>query len=327
MRKCSVVMMLAVAMAAAAAAPSRAATVAGGGSSETDCVLVLEIPGANTPALPKSPKGVDCIDGDPACDGDALRNGECIFDLHLCANSTALASCAGDSAESVTVDHSVDDGLDPRFDTDFQALQSRVSGLDLPTFQADRCTLTSSITVRLRGPDDDNRLKRNRKKLRVTTMGTTVAGAARDIDKVKLTCRPEGDAVYLPIDFYEGTFDRIGKQVFVQSCALSGCHDSESHAGELILLSGSAYGNLVGVTPDNSAAAGDMLDRVTPGDPDTSLLYLKLTGDLPAGYGTSMPYGQGPIDADLIEIIRLWIIGDGVLGPAPQTGWVAGTDQ
>jgi hypothetical protein len=39
-----------------------------------------------------------------------------------------------------------------------------------------------------------------------------------------------------------------------------------------------------------------------------------------------MPLGKPTIPADLEEIIRLWIIGDGITGPAPQAGWVIGTD-
>jgi len=321
-------LMLAAAMAASFSRVSaEAATVAGGGSSDSDCAVVSEIPAANKPAPPKTPKSVDCIDGDPSCDDDGLRNGQCIFPLQLCINSTALATCSGDVVDSVIVDHAIDDGSDPRFDTDFQALQLRVAGLGLPTGQPDKCTLSSAITVRLRGPDSSNKMKANKKNLRVTADGTTASGTAHDIDKVKFVCRPEGDGIYLPTDLYEGTFDRINKQVFAQSCALSSCHDSESHSGELILLSGAAYGNLVGVTPNNAAAAADLLDRVTPGDPVMSLLYLKLTGELAAGYGEPMPFELPPLDANLIEIIRLWIIGDMTNGPAPETGWVPGTDQ
>ena len=86
-----------------------------------------------------------------------------------------------------------------------------------------------------------------------------------------------------------------------------------------------AYSQLVGVVPTNTVAAIDGLLRVTAGDPDASFLYLKVTHDLAAGYGLGMPLGKGMIDGELQEIIRLWILGDGVLGPAPQLGWVEGT--
>lgn len=292
-----------------------------------DCALVMEIDGANSPAPPRSPKNVDCVDGDPTCDDDGERNGECVFPVQLCVNSTALAGCMGDTAESVVVDHAVDDGRDRKFDVDFQALQLRATGLGLPTSSLDRCATPSSITVRLKGPSKSNLMKTAKKKLRTTTIGATAAGNVRDVDKVKFTCRPEGDRIYLPIDLYEGTFDRIRKQVFAQSCALSGCHDSESHAGDLILLSGAAYGNLVGIAPDNAAATSDGLLLVTPGDADLSFLYRKITGDLLGGYGSMMPLVGADVPPQLVEIIRLWIVGDGVLGPAPENGWVVGTEN
>lgn len=315
------------AAALAAASPALATTVAGGGSKTADCAVVFEIPGANKPALPKTPKAVDCVDGDVTCDDDGLRNGECVFALQLCINSSALETCAADSVESIVVAHADDNGEDPRFDVDFQALQFRADALGVPSSSPDQCTLSSSITVRLRGPDSENVMKKNRKVLRVDTEGTTEAGSVADVDKIKFTCRPEGDAVYLPEEVYEGTFDRIRKQIFQQSCAIPVCHDSESQTGGLILLPGSAYSNLIDVTPSNAAAAADMLKRVTPGDETTSFLYRKLTGDLEPGYESRMPLGGGALDAELIELVRLWIIGDMVLGPAPENGWVEGTDQ
>ena len=40
-----------------------------------------------------------------------------------------------------------------------------------------------------------------------------------------------------------------------------------------------------------------------------------------------MPAAGSPVSQQLLDIIELWIVGDGVLGPAPETGWVPGTDQ
>lgn len=325
MRKTCVSMIVAATLAAAGSAP--AATVRGGGSAKTDCLLVLEVDGANSPAPPKTPKNVDCTDGDATCDGDGLRNGECVFPLQICANSTAVPECMPDSVDSIVVDHAIDDGEDRRFDVDFQALQLRADGLGLPSFSNDDCSLASSITVRLKGPDSAKRMKKNKKKVRVTTLGATASGPARDVDKIKFTCRPEGDAIYEPTDLYEGTFDRIRDQIFGQSCALAGCHDSESSAGGLILLPNAAYGNIVNVAPANGTAAGDGLLRVTPGDETLSFLYLKISGDLAPGYGSQMPDGAPALDPALVELVRLWILGDGILGPAPETGWVTGTDQ
>lgn len=303
-----------------------AATVPGGGSSAGDCAMVFEIPGANAPAPPRAARNVDCIDGDPACDADAERNGRCVFALQLCINSTSLPACGPDEVQSIAIDHSVDNGSDRRFDTDFQALALRVAPLGLPS-TSQVCTTQTTITVSLRGPNAASVMRPSKKSMRATAMASVAVGTTKDVDKVKFTCRPEGDAIYLAADLYDGTFDRIRRQVFAQSCALSGCHDSESHSGDLVLLVNSAYSNLVGVAPNNAAAAGDGLLRVEPGDPVSSLLYRKITDDLMSGYGAAMPLVGAPVSAELIEIIRLWIIGDVPLGPAPQTGWVAGTDQ
>lgn len=307
--------------------PSSAATVVGGGSRTTDCAVTLDIASANSPAPPKTAKAVDCVDGDVACDEDGLRNGECVFSVGLCVNTTGLSGCTPDMVGSITVDHAVDDGIDRRFDFDFQALQQRTAMLGLPTSSQNRCAQDSTITVKLRGPDAAGKMKLNKKTLRLTALGTVTAGGARDVDTVKFTCRPGGNGVYAPTDLYTSTFDRIRKQVFAQSCALSGCHDSQGQAGGMILLPNSAYGNIVGVVPNNAAAATDGLLRVTAGSPSMSLLYRKITADLPAGYGASMPKGASPLSPQLIEMIRLWILGDGVNGPAPATGWVTGTDQ
>jgi hypothetical protein len=57
------------------------------------------------------------------------------------------------------------------------------------------------------------------------------------------------------------------------------------------------------------------------GDPSTSFIYHKLTGDLQLGMGQRMPLIGASLDPALIDIIRLWIEAG-----APQTGWVPGTD-
>jgi hypothetical protein len=313
-----------------AAVPASAEILRGGGNITTDCVMVFDVPGANKPAPPKTPKMVDCIDGDPTCDEDGLRNGQCVFDIRACINSTDYVDCTPDTVNSSVVDHAIDDGEDSRFDNDWLALQDRINGFGFPAFGMNSCSLFSAVTVRLAGPDSNNLMKKARKNLRVTSEGVTVDGEVSDIDKVKFTCRPEGDRIYLPTDLYSGTFDRIRKQIFTPSCAISTCHDSESHENDLILLAGAAYSNLVNVTPYNPAADLDGLMRVTPGDPAMSYLYRKITAHtdtLPFGYGDPMPLDDDALDPELIDLVEKWILGDGVLGPAPETGWVEGTDQ
>jgi hypothetical protein len=319
----------AVALALAVASmPADASTVRGGGSKTTDCMSTFEAPGANKPAIPKIPKNVDCIDGDPTCDADGVRNAVCVFDLQVCLNSTIvpeLPDCGPVSTTSLHVEHSDDDG-DPKFDPDFQALQQRVDALGLPNVDPDACSLQSAITVPLRVPKSGNKYRTNKKKVKLTALGAVAADPdTKDKDKIRFKCRAEGDKIYLPTDIYEGTFDRIRQQVFEPGCAVSFCHDSESSTGNLILHSGAAYSQLVNVLPDNFAAEGAGLLRVTPGDEVLSFLYRKITNDLEAGWGSAMPLGQPGLSSQQLELIRLWILGDGTLGPAPATGWVVGT--
>jgi hypothetical protein len=301
-----------------------ASTVAGGGGKRTDCMTVFEAPGANKPAPPKTPKRVDCIDGDVSCDADGTRNATCAFEFQVCINATGLLKCVPDSTDSVVVDHAIDDG-DPKFDPDFQALQTRIDALGFPDNDSiDLCTVSSAVTVPLRAKSN-GKFRTNRKRVRMNAEGGVLDKPfARDRDRIKFTCRPEGDGIYLPTELYASTFERIAQQVFAPSCAISACHDSESGptSGNLTLLPGAAYSQLVGVVPDNVAAAGAGLLRVTPNDEAASLLYRKLGCDLEAGWGSCMPLTGAAVDPELIEIIRLWIL-DG----APETGWVPGTDQ
>jgi hypothetical protein len=312
----------------AVTAPSApGALVAGGGRRATDCVAVFDAPGANAPAPPRPPRHVDCVDGDPSCDADGLRNARCIFDLRLCINSSAVTGCTPVRADSLAVDHAVDNG-DPRFDIDFQALQNRANLLGFPDNEdPDRCTLTSTLTVVLRAPAGSRPWRRAKKVVRTTATGFASGRTAADRDRMRFRCRPEGDGLYGPRDLYTGTFDRIRQQLFATSCALSGCHDSNAHQNDLILLPNAAYSEIVGVTPFNGAAAADGLLRVFPGDPQQSFLYRKITCDLLPTYGSCMPLTGPPISQQLREIVRLWILGDQTLGPAPETGWVPGTDQ
>jgi len=103
---------------------------------------------------------------------------------------------------------------------------------------------------------------------------------------------------------------------------LSGCHDSQTFAGNLLLESGASYGNLVGVNPSNPSAAGAGWKRVDAGVPATSYILHKINGDLPnASYGERMPLGKAKLNKTLRDVIELW-----AAAGAPQVGWVPGTD-
>lgn len=307
-----------------AATPARAVVVGGGGGASTDCLAVFEAP-ANHPA--DAPREVRCVDGDPACDADGLIDGVCTVQVAVCINSTALTGCSLAGVQGITVAHALDNG-DPRFDPDFQAVQNRVDNdLVLPSATADECTGAASIRVPIKGPLGRNRCARRAKKLVLTTTSTPMAGRSyTDTDVLKVACEPAPSNGCDPQTLFGGTFDRIQRQIFNQSCAVSGCHDSNSQAGSLLLESGATPGNLVGVNPVNGAAlaAGwKRVDVVSPtlGLPESSFLYRKVTGELPGpGFGERMPYGRPKLNRTLRDILEKWI-----RAGAPATGWVPGT--
>jgi hypothetical protein len=60
--------------------------------------------------------------------------------------------------------------------------------------------------------------------------------------------------------------------------------------------------------------------RVAPGDPDRSMLWLKLAGrtlGIAGVPGTAMPIGEPAVDAHELDAIREWI-----LAGAPATGTI-----
>jgi len=117
------------------------------------------------------------------------------------------------------------------------------------------------------------------------------------------------------------TFQRIQTQVFDVSCSSDSCHSSVGRAGDLVLESGASWDGLIDMPPANPVAAEQGLMRVMPHQPDLSLLYLKLHGNLQAGQGVRMPYGAAPLPAHTLEVIEAWI-----LAGAPSTGQVPGDD-
>jgi hypothetical protein len=297
--------------------------VGGGGGRRTDSLAVLNAE-ANRPA--RRPRHVRCVDGNP-CDADGTVNGRCAFPVAACVNSTLIAKCHLTGVETLTIAHAEDNG-DPDFDPDFQALQARVdSDLALPTADPNQCTQFSTIQVPVRGPFRNNRCKKGRKRLRMTAVSTLVEGRRVKIDKdhLKLTCEP-AEAGCSPRDFFASTFDRVQRQIFNQSCALSACHDSPSVAGDLLLETGAALGNRVNVVPTNGVAAAAGWKRVAVpaagvGALEESYLLHKLNGDVAGGLGSRMPLGGGKLDRTLVDVVTLWIAAG-----APAEGWVPGTD-
>ena len=307
-------------------AMAQAIVQGGGGSSRTDCLTVIDA-AVNYP--PDNPKRFRCADGDP-CDADGVVNGVCQFDVTICSNSSYNPTrCTLVGVDSITVEHAIDNG-DRKFDPDFQALQNRINNgivgpSDPPNTDPDVCALPSTFLVPVIGPLSGNVCKRGKKQVKITSFSVPVLGRiSKDKDKLKMECDP-APAGCDPMAIFSGTFDRIQRQIFNRSCALSGCHDSQTQAGGMLLESGGAYSNIVDVVPDTPAAAALGWRRIDAAnaDPETSFMYHKLTGDLPdPELGARMPFGRPKLESYLIDILRLWI----EAGAPPSPVWVPGTD-
>lgn len=310
--------------------PAYATEVGGGGSGKVDCLLTIDA-AVNTPA--SKPRNIRCADGDPTCDLDGIVNGVCNFQVSVCANSTFNPSvCALNGVHISTVDHAVDNG-DPKFDPEFQALQTRINSqiAPYPNNDANTCTTATNFFVAIKGPFKDDKCKRNKKTIKLVTVSTPAAGMGNvlvDKDKIDLICEPPIGGCD-PGVIFTSTYDRVQRQIFNQSCAVSGCHDSNAfvNAGGLLLEASAFPGNLINRTPTNADADALGWKRVTQidamtGDPATSYLVHKLTGDFPGpGFGDRMPRDRPKLDSTLINVVTLWI-----QAGAPETGWVPGTD-
>jgi hypothetical protein len=315
--------------------------VGGGSSRPRDCFATIKA-NANKPA--NRPRHVRCTDGDPACDADATVDGVCTFVVQVCANSTLdPAFCTPSAISAINVAHAVDNGADPGFHPEYQALQALVdTEIAPPTAAQNVCTSTANIRVRIRGPfakppAANHRCRPNKRLLDMFTSPDPLEGQG-DKDVMKLICDPDREHPdgCSPTAHFTGTFDRLERQIFAQSCALGTCHDSQSftNAGGLLLEQGAAYTNLINVDPQNTSAAGIGWDRVTSGDSSLSFLYHKVIDDLdeqqelhalpgidPLGLRMPRPPGRPRLHKSLQEIIRLWIDAG-----APALGWVPGTD-
>ena len=114
-------------------------------------------------------------------------------------------------------------------------------------------------------------------------------------------------------------YHSIQEYVFDKSCANSICHAAPANAGNLNLTYGLSYEDLVGMAPQNPAAAAIGMKLVDPGNPDNSFLLTKLMGPTAPEQGARMPFGGGVLHTGKIAAVRTWIEAG-----APQTGKIAG---
>ncbi len=92
----------------------------------------------------------------------------------------------------------------------------------------------------------------------------------------------------------------VPDNLFIPTCAASGCHNPTDLAQGLDLESPGVATRLVGVRA--TGGAGMLVD---PTQPEQSVLYTKLTFDPP--YGARMPFGKDPLDDATIRCVLSWI--------------------
>jgi hypothetical protein len=117
------------------------------------------------------------------------------------------------------------------------------------------------------------------------------------------------------------TFSNVYVKVFLGGgCLQDPCHGSTASGNLLLRPRQVAYANLVGVVASGRCAASaeggsdagascgcfaSGLERVKKGDPEHSLIVLKLSGSPPCG--AAMPKGAEPLAADALSLLESWI--------------------
>jgi hypothetical protein len=119
-------------------------------------------------------------------------------------------------------------------------------------------------------------------------------------------CAGEGP----PPSLANSSFDSIQQSIFNVSCLLAGCHNATDRSGNMVLVEGQSYSNLVNVIPSNDTARAAGFLRVVPQDPARSFLLIKLVGgpNFDPRYGSPMPKTGGPLSSADIDRIRNWIL-------------------
>jgi hypothetical protein len=98
------------------------------------------------------------------------------------------------------------------------------------------------------------------------------------------------------------TFIRVQNEVFLQTCATAGCHDTITRQAALDLSAGQAYVQIVNI----ASVQIPSLMRIAPNDPGNSYLFQKISSSSPAA-GLRMPSGAILADSQ-INLVRDWIL-------------------
>ena len=228
--------------------------VPGSGPAATSCFVMFS---GIAPSLTAT-----CVDGS-SCDLDGKADGVCTLGVQACINVAGLSGCV---PSGLTRTPRVTPTKDP-------VAQGLTMALGRINPAAEGCTppgLAVPLKVSLAG------IRAAVHRLRVSV----TSGGKRRIDKLGLTCAPNGVGPSLARDV---------QPIFTAKCAIPSCHSGSSPSAGQSLEQGKSYGSDVNV---HSADVPKML-RVKPGSLKGSFLARKILdqGIPKRGGGALMPLG------------------------------------
>jgi hypothetical protein len=149
--------------------------ITGGGSPETDClaeVLAVPVPPLDTRTHTPTRK-VRCVDGDPTCDGDGVRDNGCTFLVSLCVNNDdpRLACSSLGVVSLITTPPSLG--------------AQAVTELPLLT---EKCYDAQEMRVLLK--QRGTRFAKGVARVKVKARATSAGGGKTDADSLTFTCEP-----------------------------------------------------------------------------------------------------------------------------------------
>ncbi len=120
-----------------------------------------------------------------------------------------------------------------------------------------------------------------------------------------VACAGDGTGLELVSGVDQVTLAGDVQPIFTSTCALSGCHAGTNPQLGMNLSVGQTFANVINV-PSMELST---MNRVTPGQPNSSYLVHKVQGthsDV-GGTGFQMPIGGSPLTQAQIDLIRAWI--------------------
>ncbi|HJQ84844.1 MAG TPA: hypothetical protein VKA21_12250 [Candidatus Binatia bacterium] len=155
--------------------PSGALEVHGGRNPATDCYARLDVGGTSAG---NAANAVGCADGDPTCDQDGTADGTCTVALRLCLNRPGDPKCTPPAGGLRKVKP--------------KGILQRLA-LPVPDLASSAC---GDSIAGLAVPVGRRGMKPGKRKVRVVAVGPRRSD--RDVDTVRLVCRPSCDPAEAP---------------------------------------------------------------------------------------------------------------------------------